>query len=236
MSAQISLENCVAFLNWQWQAGVPRPGATAEGLRRAITISRQAGSGAHTIAETLAVHLQDLAPKDAPPWTVFDHNLVEQVLADHHLPQRLAQYMPEDRISELQDSMDELFGLHPSARTLVHQTSESLLRLGSLGHVILIGRGANIVTSRLPGVLHVRLVAPFEQRVAHMQELRKLTRKAARAVVRREDRGRARYLKKYFRANIDDPLLYHLVINTGFVSYDAAVKIITEALRVPGAG
>ena len=230
MSAQISFENCRAFLNCQWQGATARPCASAEARGPAVTISRQAGSGAHTIAEKLAAHLQSLSPKDAPPWTVFDHNLVEKVLEDHQLPARLAQYMPEDRTSEFQDSMDELFDLHPPSRTLVHQTSETLLRLASLGRVILIGRGANIVTSRLPGVLHVRLVAPFEQRVAHMQELRKLTRKAALDVVRREDRGRARYLKKYFDANIDDPLLYHLVINTDWVPVDQAAELIAQAM------
>jgi len=224
----------MAFLNWQWQSGGARPGAPAERRCPAVTLSRQAGSGGHTIAEKLAARLQQLAPKGTPPWTVFDQNLVERVLADYHLPRRLAQYMPEDRIPELQDIMDELCGLHPASRTLVQQTAATLFRLASLGHVILIGRGANVVTSRLPTVLHVRLVAPLEQRVAHMQELRTLTRPAALALIRRQDRGRARYLKTYFNADIDDPLLYHLVINTGWVSYDQAAQLIADAvLRLP---
>jgi cytidylate kinase len=69
-----------------------------------------------------------------------------------------------------------------------------------------------------------------------MQELRKLTRKTALALVRREDRGRARYLKKYFGADVDDPLLYHLILNTGRVSYDEAVEIIADALERPAGG
>jgi hypothetical protein len=35
----------------------------------------------------------------------------------------------------------------------------------SWGRVIVIGRGAEVVTKRLPYVFHVRLVASFEQRV-----------------------------------------------------------------------
>jgi cytidylate kinase len=236
MTAQISFENCLAFINCQWQSTAGRPAVNTGTVRNVVTISRQTGSGAHTIAEKLAVRLQGESPKGAAPWTVFDRNLVERVLEDHHLPARLAQHMPEDRTSEFNDIMDDLFGLHPPSWTLVQQSAETMLRLASLGSVILIGRGAHLVTARLPNVLHVRLVAPFEQRVARMQELRKLPRKAALALVRREDRGRARYLKKYFGADVDDPLLYHLVLNTGRVSYDEAVEIIADALKRPAAG
>lgn len=236
MSAQISFENCLAFINRQWQSAASLPAVNTGMVRNVVTISRQTGSGAHTIAEKLAVRLQCESPKGAAPWTVFDRNLVERALEDHHLPARLAQHMPEDRTSEFKDIMDDLFGLHPPSWTLVQQGAETVLRLAGLGSVILIGRGAHLVTARLPNALHVRLVAPFEQRVARMQELRKLTRKTALALVRREDRGRARYLKKYFGADVDDPLLYHLILNTGRVSYDEAVEIIADALKHPAAG
>ena len=41
--------------------------------------------------------LQGQVPAGAPPWTIFDRNLVERVLEDHDLPARLAKFMPEDR-------------------------------------------------------------------------------------------------------------------------------------------
>ena len=236
MSAQISFENCLAFINHQWQSIAERPAVRDGRVRNAITISREMGSGAHTIAEGLVSRLQADAPKGAAPWTVFDRNLVERVLEDHHLPARLAKHMPEDRTSQFEDIMDDLFGMRPPSWTLVQQSAETILRLASLGSVILIGRGANLVTARLPNMLHIRLVAPLEQRVVRMQELRSLGRKAALQLVRREDRGRARFLKRYFHANIDDPLLYHLVINTGLISCEETVEIIVDAIRRPVAG
>ena len=118
--------------------------------KRAITISRQSGCGAHAVAEKLAAWLQARSPKDAPPWTVFDRNLVEKVLEDHNLPQRLAKFMPEDRVSEMADTMDELFGLHPPSWTLVRQAADTILHLAELGNVILIGRGANVITQGFP--------------------------------------------------------------------------------------
>jgi cytidylate kinase len=80
-------------------------------------------------------------------------------------------------------------------------------------------------------VLHVRLVAPFEVRVARVQADRKLSRQEAEQVVRREDRGRARYWKRYYGADVNDPLLYHLVLNTSRLSCDEAVAVILQAMR-----
>jgi cytidylate kinase len=137
--------------------------------------------------------------------------------------------MPEDRVSEIANTMDELFGLHPPSWTLVRQTTETILHLAELGNVIVIGRGATVITSKLDYVFHVRLVGSLEKRVAHIQELHNLNQKAALALIRREDRGRRRYLKTHFNTDLDDPLLYHLVINTDLVSYDKAAQIIADA-------
>jgi hypothetical protein len=43
--------------------------------------------------------------------------------------------MPEDRVSDLTDLIDEMFGLHPPFWTLVNQTAETILRLAEQGNV-----------------------------------------------------------------------------------------------------
>lgn len=231
MNLAHGLERCRTFINSQLQSPANVLASAAEGGPwRAVTMSRQTGSGAHTVAEQLAARLQAHAAKDTRPWTVFDRNLVEKVLEDHNLPQRLARFMPEDKVSEIQDTMDELFGLHPSSWTLVRQMAETILRLVELGNVIVIGRGATVLTARLDHVFHVRLVGSLEKRVAHVQELNRLGKDAALKLTRREDRGRQRYLKKHFKADITDPLLYHLVINTDLVPYETAARIIADAM------
>jgi cytidylate kinase len=112
----------------------------------------------------------------------------------------------------------------------VRQTAETILGLAKLGNAILIGRGANIITARLDSVFHVRLVAPLETRLQRIQENEHLDRKAALAFIHREDRGRRRYLKKYYHQEINDPLLYHLIINTDLVGYDNAARFIRDCV------
>ncbi len=196
---------------------------------RAITISRQAGCGAAEVADRLAQRLKNYDPAAPAPWTVFDRNLIEQVLKDHNLPTHFSKHLPEDRVFEIQDVIDELFGVHPPTWTIVEYTKETILRLTQLGHVILIGRGANMITANLPGVFHVRLIAAPADRLERAQRSYEMTPTEAREFIDREDKGRARYLKKYFEVETDGPLNYHLVINTSRVSYEAAADLIFAA-------
>jgi hypothetical protein len=235
MIAQPGFERCKAFIDCQLQATGRAAAPIAAGERwRAVTISRQTGSGAHLVGEELAKYMEVHGPKDIVPWTLFDRDLVKKVLEEHHLPERMARFLEEDRISELQDTMDELFGLHPPSWTLVRQTAETILHLVELGRVIIVGRGGGIITRNLDYVLHVRLVGSLERRLQHVQEFYKMGRKQAKEFVEREDRGRRRYLRKYFGLHIDDPLLYHMVINTDGVSYRLAAQMIGEALLSRG--
>jgi cytidylate kinase len=232
MNTPHSFEKCLTFINCQLQAPLKELREGGDFTRyRAVTISRQAGSGGHAVAEKLAEYLQAQDPAAARPWAVFDRNLVEKVLEDHHLPARLAKFMPEDRISQISDTMDELFGLHPPSWVLVRKTAETILHLAELGRVILIGRGANFITRKVAHVFHVRLVGSMERRVKRLQEVGRVNAKEAMRVAVREDLARRRYLKQFFDKDIDDPLLYHLTINTDLISFDEAARTIALAIE-----
>lgn len=232
MNSRHGLDKCLSFISCQLQPSGLRFGPEEELMTsfRAVTISRQTGSGGYAVAKKLAGYLQMQSPPGSNPWTVFDRNLVHRALEEHHLPSRLARFMPEDGISPVTDTMDELFGLHPPSWVLVHQTSETILHLAQMGHVILIGRGANVVTAKLPDIFHVRLVGSLEQRIKRIQESRLLNLQEAMQLAEREDLARRRYLKQFFNKDIDDPLLYHVVINTDLITADDAARMIALAL------
>ena len=225
MNSQPDFAKHISFITSQLQAGVEH----APDFKLAITISRQSGSGGHAVAEKLVQYMAASAPTGHLPWMIFDRNLVEQVLEDHQLPQHLVRLMPEDRVSDVTDMLHNMFGLHPPFWTLVHQTSETILRLANQGNVILIGRGANLVTHGLRHAFHVRLIGSLEKRAAHIQEIRNVDKKAALEIIQREDRGRERYLKKYFNQDVENPLIYDLLINTDLVTYDESARMIAEA-------
>lgn len=198
-----------------------------------ITISRQAGAGGITIGEKLVAYLWENDKAAQCPWTVFDKTLVGRVLEEHKLPEAFSAYMPESKVSQVDDIMEELFGLHPAEWALAHKTSETILDLAQMGNVILVGRGANIITKRLRNGFHVRLIASPEKRIEHLQEYYKLDRKHAIKLMEKEDKGRRDYVKEHFDKNIDDPLAYDLVINTDRISYDQTARLIgREVLEI----
>jgi cytidylate kinase len=223
----IGLDRCFSFVNSHVAPGQSR---TEPVVRRAVTISRQAGCGAVIIAEKLANYLQHHAPHDGIKWTVFDRELMDKVLADHNLPKYLAQFLPEDRASHVEDMLAEIFGVHPPAHTVIQQTAETLLQLAGLGGAIIIGRAGNIVTARLPNVLHVRLVAPLDDRIERICRDDHKSPGEARRFCLEEEQARTRYVKTYFHADINDALLYHLMINTSSVGYENCARIIGDAV------
>jgi cytidylate kinase len=231
MTPNFHFDQCLSFLNCQVTAKQRRT-AKSKVKFRAVTLSRQTGSGVNAIAERLVQTLNGAGHNAARPWTIFNRNHIAKILSDPKLPERVAKSLPEGRIAELQDTLEEVLASGRPSWGPVQHASETLLRLAALGNVVLVGRAGNLVTHKLPGVLHVRLVGSLETRVRRLAETRGMTRKSALDFLEREDLARQRYVKKYFSADINDPLLYHLVINTDMVSTEAAaatlVRIVTH--------
>ena len=200
--------------------------------RPVITISREAGAGAVTIGQRVAELLnQHLAPHE-PAWTVFDKNIVHRVVEDHALPQAIEEFMPEDIRTGITGAVEEMLGLHPSAWKLAEQTTETILRLATLGNAILIGRGSSIIAAKIRPALHIRLVAPFEERVGRLCEFHNLTPSEAATYAKKADQGRKRYVKRYFNADITDPLNYTFTLNTGCFDHETIARLIAACLPV----
>lgn len=224
-----AMDKCRNFLSSQssqWQkTGTDSPTSTLA-PNPAVTLSRQTGAGGLVVGLKLAEYLQQKLPGPRCAWTVFDKNLVQKVLEDHHLPEHMEKFMPEDRAREIDSAVEELLGLHPSVWTLVEHSVDSIFRLAQAGNVILIGRGSHIITRHMTHVFHVRLIGSEARRSQHCIEYYGLDASQALAYVKNEDRKRRRYLKQYFDRDIEDPLQYHMILNTDLIPYDDAARII----------
>ncbi|MDP3921233.1 MAG: cytidylate kinase-like family protein [Candidatus Omnitrophota bacterium] len=197
--------------------------------RAFITVSRETGAGGITIGKKLEDYLNEHNRKGSCPWTVFDRNLIDLVLKEHNLSEEIEKFMPEKKKSEVEDIVETLFDLHPPEFALVRRTSETILHLAQMGHAIIVGRGANVITRKLKAGIHVRLISSKETKIRHIEEYFELSRDDAEKKVEAEDRGRRDYMRQNFGKDISDPLLYDLVINTDSVPYDAVAKIIGDA-------
>jgi len=57
-----------------------------------------------------------------------------------------------------------------------------------------------------------------------------VAKETAHKLIRQEDRGRKRYVRKYFDEDLDNPLLYDLVLNTDPFTYAEAAQVIGDAV------
>jgi len=195
-----------------------------------ITISRETGTSAKNVAEKIISFLEKYQKEEASSWAICDKNLIEKVLDDYHLPKALADLAEEDKYSHVNIILNELFVGQTAGWTLYYRISRTILQLAELGNIIIIGRGANVITSKLTNSFHVRLIAPLEERIKRFSEIYNLDKKTAAEIIEEHDNSRRKYLKSIFNKRIDDPFLYHLVVNANKLNPDDVAYIISEAV------
>jgi cytidylate kinase len=108
------------------------------------------------------------------------------------------------------------------------------------GNMVIVGRGGQALLQDQPDVLHVRIEAPLENRIQHVKEQLKQTRQVhyadidlrreAQDLIQSRDTASAEYIKTYYHLDWSDPQLYHVVLNTGKVSVEQAVQVITSLI------
>jgi cytidylate kinase len=200
-----------------------------------ITISRQYGSEGDEIAANVCQILG---------YQAFNKQLMMKVAAEVGLTEGEVVDFTEDQ-HRVRGFLDRLLGSPPLIVTQSHTWSEvkvidaaasiplvqSIIR-AAYRHdkVVIVGRGGQAVLHADPGVLHVRIEAPLETRIQRVQLREGQTLEQARDVVAQRDRAAADYLRRFYNVDWSDALLYHLVINTGRWSIEAASHLIVQAV------
>jgi cytidylate kinase len=181
----------------------------------AITISRQMGSQGSQLAQQVAAGLG---------WRWVSRDLINQAA--------LSAGVPQVALAEIDEL--GLFGLHPSTkerRAYLRQIKTVIKDLAEQGNVVIVGRGGQVILQDRPDVFHARIVAPLENRVTWFQQEKNISAEAARACLIESDRVRARYLKQNFGIQVNDPNLYHVIINTGFLGLTQAVTLVVQSYQ-----
>ena len=84
---------------------------------------------------------------------------------------------------------------------------------------------------QVPHVVRVRTTAPERTRAQRLEHQLGLTHEAALDYVRHSDRERAARVKFLYQIDVDDPLLYDLVLNTERLTVGTGAALIRETLR-----
>ena len=134
-------------------------------------------------------------------------------------------------VTEEKPSLLERF--RASDRHYVMAVEGILLEMAAHDNVVLCGRGAAFVLNKVPHVLRLRVTAPEPVRAQWVQQHDGLVHESALNLVRQKDHERAARIKFLYHVDWDDPLLYHIVLNTEQISVARGVQILRTTLEDP---
>lgn len=171
-----------------------------------ITISRERGSGGRPIAYLLAKKLKS-------PWRVYHKDIVEGIAQEASLDRELVGALDEHQSSAIKEILNSMFGkqflsMNSYYRHLLH----ILASIGTRGHAIIMGRGANFL---FPDALKIRIVSSTEDRIAAMMKYERISAKEAKKQIEESDKERDRFNTELFQHDSRDAHHYDVVIRTG---------------------
>lgn len=190
-----------------------------------VTISRQAGAGGHLLSYVILTEFLKYEKQDLfQGWHVFDKQLCEVIAQDPQIQESIDTLAREKYRPEFRDFIESLFTGQSSQYTLYKTSFKVARMLAVLGKVIIVGRAGAMVTADLHQGIHIRLVAPESRRVIWMMKRFKLTKEEAKTAIAKQDSDRRKLFRMFFQRDIEDPLLYDAVWNTGKVGLDTICR------------
>ncbi len=100
--------------------------------------------------------------------------------------------------------------------------------LASGDSIVIRGRGSQFILKDYPGAFHVLLVAPLELRPKRVMDDRNMDEHVARKEIERFDRSRAEFTRRYFGAELENPVNYDLVVNTKHMDFASVASLIVN--------
>ncbi|MCR9096893.1 MAG: cytidylate kinase-like family protein [bacterium] len=205
-----------------------------------ITISRQYLAGAPAVALRVAEGLG---------WTVVDDDFVGAIAEksglsrddveslEESVPTFLERFAQSSALSFPEFLVSTPSAIEePDAVKLAHITKEWIEELGHRDRIVLVGRAAAAILARERDVLHVRLVASRDHRIGLAMHEHGMGEAEAAAFLDERDRARARYHKENYGRDWNDPVHYHMVLNTELLGTDGAADLVIARARSVGWG
>jgi len=204
---------------------------------RLITIEREYGCGAASIAAQLADHLG---------WKLWDQLLTAEIAhlasvdqsavrrCDERMDSRLHRLAKSFWRGSYERNSAALGSQMFDADCMLPMMQEVMNKIAQEGNAVIVGRGAPYLLRENPDAFHAFLYAPRSEKLRRVMAEGHSEEDAAE-MVDSVDRERIAYVKHYFNADWPTRSLYHLMINTA-VGNDPVVRTILDTMHLVQGG
>lgn len=187
-----------------------------------VTVSRDPGSGGKLIAKGIAECLK---------FDLFHQEVIHEMAQSAKVSSRVLESLDEKGISMLDDWISAVVHKrHLWPDEYLQHLLKVIGTIGKHGNAVLVGRGANFVLPR-ESTFRLRVIAPKSFRARKVAEEYDIPVKDAERRILKTESDRRAFIRKYYHADIEDPKLYDLVINTGTLSIEEAIDGVCHILK-----
>jgi len=200
-----------------------------------ITISRDYASGGRKLGRLLAKRLG---------YHYVDKSLFQKIAEDLNVSERTLESFEKSREYRISNSFSKLFsqsyiqrivgfdksvvedkGYQTSLKNLILKTAED-------DDVVIIGRAAYFFLKDMKNCYHFHLVAPMDWRKKYAVEELRLPSDRAQEILEKSDINHLWFHRLICGNRFDDPFLFHLTLNIGFIPIEKAVEVIMLVVNV----
>lgn len=209
-----------------------------------ITISRELGSGGRTVgrklAEKLGVRYSD---KELIHALMRKFNLtasgIEKLKGEkkNWLADVIQLVAPVPKVGMLIDGDSRYVQEYRPDLTpddIFKAESQILREIDEHGPCVIAGRSGFFVLEERPDKIDVFITATLEHRIARVMRKQEVSREEAERIIKKVDKARDNYVKRYTGRSRYDVRNYDLVINMDGLSEDDAVDVILTYLHADG--
>ena len=178
-----------------------------------ITISQDYGSHGYYVAQQVAQELQ---------LDLYDDETLREAAVKTGVRQENLDALKE----QVPGLFDRLMGIKPDV--YLNVLRGVVYNMASQNNGVIVGHGSQLLLRDFGCALHIRIISPAEKRVRYFIEEKGLEEQLARRLVQSKDDEFRNFFRYAFNMDINDPLLYDLVINTDKIEIETAISHIIQ--------
>jgi CMP/dCMP kinase len=210
-----------------------------------VTIRGQLGSGSPEIGKLVAQKIQadyvdrEIIAEVAAQLQRREQDVVEKEMPPTDLFGRIAEAIWRSGAPIVGAPITGYYPVHlpawkmPLDDACYSQMLESVIKeLARSQPIVIRGRGSQFILKGHPDAIHILIVAPLNIRLRRVMGSLKMDEETAKKEIARSDSSSRAFIKRYFNAELEDPVNYDLVINTKYLSFADSASIIVNAISL----
>jgi len=187
-----------------------------------ITVARDPGSGGSLIAQKVAEMLD---------FYYFHNDLIKGIAKSADVNERVMRSIEQERMTGIEDFISSLLNKEYVWSGLYLKHLVRIINvIAKHGRAVIVGRGANFIL-RPEECFRVRIVSPIDMRIQNVSSAYGVTESEAKKRILSRESKRRKFIKEAFGKEVENPVHYDIVLNTGRLSMEAVEESIIHAAK-----